>query len=32
MVKQKAAPKACAVRSNAPAFADFDTPSTPMPK
>lgn len=30
--KQNAAPKACAVRSRAPTLADFDTPSTPMPK
>ena len=31
-MKQNAAPKACAVRSRAPTLADFDTPSTPMPK
>ncbi len=32
MVKQNEAPNACAVRSRAPTFADFDTPSAPMPK
>jgi hypothetical protein len=32
MVKQKAAPNACAVRSRAPILADFETPSAPMPK
>ena len=31
-MKQNAAPKACAVRSRAPTLADFETPSTPMPK
>jgi hypothetical protein len=31
-MKQNAAPNACAVRSSAPTLADFDTPSTPMPK
>ena len=31
-VKQNAAPIAWAVRSRAPTLADFDTPSTPMPK